>query len=182
MAKLIDSNYTNPQKSNGVNFKQLNTNDYALSKIQQNVQESFSKVTELLNNFNICFYEQNYTKTIPLNTFFSFSSQINDSFGVYAADTGIFKAPKTGTYFLTCIMYLTITASQLSSITLYKNGVVYMLVWSGENTATLIQPQFNICLNLKAGDEIKLFWSSSDVNPVGFGNSSLIENQLVIRW
>jgi hypothetical protein len=182
MVKLINPTFKGPQKTNSIAFKQLNTSDYEIGKIQQNVMESFSKITETFDRLNdsICIYEQNFSTTINPSSFFGLSSQVSDSFGVYSDN--IFKAPKESKYFFNLFLYITVAANKNHSILVYKNGIDSLRPWYGENTTTHIHPNATFTLNLKAGDEIKLFWSSTDASPVSFGNSSLIENQFIVRW
>lgn len=181
MVKLYEPNFSQPQKTKTINYRTINTSTYELSKIQENVQQSLDYVTNLLETSasNICLYRQNVSKTIAQNTFFTFDQNVSDAFGLY--NSGIFKAPVETIYTLNLLMYITTSANQNHSVLLYKNGTQFMRIWFGENSGTVVSPNTGVQLPLKAGDQLKLYWSSS-VASVTFGNSSLIENQFSVRW
>ena len=122
-----------------INFQKINVNDYSLSAIQSNVQQSFNNLTSIIGSWNDnLFYAQPSIKTpnpIAQNATYIFDTVLQDKYYTYDKLTGKYRCPTDGLYFINVGIYSTFNSATSWDyvISLYINGSINTLLSYNNN-------------------------------------------------
>lgn len=155
---------------NNLVFKQIQTAEYDLHKIQRNVQSLSSEITKTFNKSIVTTATQPQIKTYTLATTATravllFPKLTNDSTKSYDENTALYTAPETSTFALNISGTFNVTAGTPTRLYIYVRSDVQGII------ATAILPvinneaymNLNYIVNLSNNEHVS-YLISSDVN------------------
>ena len=151
-------------------FKQIQTTDYELQKIQKNVQSLSSNVTQAINNSAIVIATQpnpkSYNLTVTNQVTIIVPKAKGDLTKSYNEVKSVFTAPNAGVFQCTFNGTFSITAGVPNALFVYLKSDVQGELSKAQVAVTNNAAYFNLCfvVNL-ANNEHVSFTVSSTVNP-----------------
>lgn len=121
-----------------VNYTKMNVNDYSLTRMQSNVQQSFDQLTSIIGNWHEnLFYAQPSMKAdtpISQDGTYIFDTVLQDKYYTYDPKSGKYKCLVDGLYFINVGIYSKFTGSSWDYVlTLAVNGGINSLLSYNNN-------------------------------------------------
>lgn len=150
-------------KINNLNFSKLNGQDYIFTRMQQNIQNTFDQVGDIISGWQKYLFESRPIKNNPKNVAsgetYIFDFVETDNVNAYNKSNGKYKCQTSALYFINFGIFNTSsTANWTNSIGIFINNELHNVLYYKENLSSGLSDlaQCSKMFILNAGDIIEI--------------------------
>ena len=159
MAYLGTNTISKVSQTTDLEFLNLNTNDYVISQIQDNLENVLTQVSSKIESSStyrsIAYVKSD--KSISAGGNLTFDGVLYDPYGCWDVNTGIFTAPCDAVLEVTASLIL--TAGSSTDVTLAYGGQTYASIYSGTPSSTIVN--YSVNFPMTSGSKLKLTTSAA---------------------